>query len=270
MVEDGRCRVMAAPDLLAFAEDPQVFVAIGPDQERIMTERFVLTFSPGEHFWSTGVARVRFDVGDVRGGVREVRELVRRRGRRTAAWTIGPSATPRDVVPRLLEIGLEPESDEGSVMLVMTDPPKARSTTFKARRVSTLQEHVAAIEVANEGFAFPEEDAADERRRAPDTFEAERAGGHTIRLLVLDGDQPVATGQGWPSPSGMYLGGGATIPSHRRRGALSELVAAAWTEAVRRGTPALVTFGGAMSRSPLEHLGFRPVGRVHHLIDRLD
>ena len=262
--------MMAEPDLLAFAEDPQVFVAIGPDQERIMTDRFVLTFSPGEHFWSTGVARVRFDVGDVPGGVREVRDLVRRGGRRTAAWTIGPSATPRDVVPRLLEIGLEPESDEGSVMLVMADPPKARSTSFKARRVSTLEEHLAAIEVANEGFAFPEEDAADERRRALDTFEAERAGGHTIRLLVLDGDRPVATGQGWLSPSGMYLGGGATIPSHRRRGALSELVAAAWTEAVRRGTPALVTFGGAMSRSPLEHLGFRPVGRVHHLIDRLD
>jgi hypothetical protein len=261
--------VTAEPDLLAFAEDPQVFVAIGPDQERIMTDRFVLTFSPGEHFWSTGVSRVRFDVGDVRGGVREVRELVRRRGRRAAAWTIGPSATPRDVVPRLLEIGLEPESDEGSVMLVMTEAPKARSTTFEARRVSTLQEHLSAIDVANEGFAFPEEDAADERRRAPDTFEAERAGGHTIRLLVLDGDRPVATGQGWLSPSGIYLGGGATIPSHRRRGGLSDLVAAAWTEAVRRGTPALVTFGGAMSRSPLERLGFRSVGRVHHLIDRL-
>jgi GNAT superfamily N-acetyltransferase len=94
--------------------------------------------------------------------------------------------------------------------------------------------------------------------------------GHTIRLLVLDGDRPVATGQGWLSPFGIYLGGGATIPSHRRRGALSDLVAAAWTEAVRRGTPALVTFGGAMSRSALERLGFRPVGQVHHLIDRLD
>jgi hypothetical protein len=46
MVEDGRCHVMAAPDLLAFAEDPQVFVAIGPDQERIMTER---DRAPGSH-----------------------------------------------------------------------------------------------------------------------------------------------------------------------------------------------------------------------------
>jgi hypothetical protein len=53
---------MGEPDLLAFAEDPQAFVAIGPDQERIMTERFALTFSPGKHFWSTAVARVRFDV----------------------------------------------------------------------------------------------------------------------------------------------------------------------------------------------------------------
>lgn len=96
-VEYSRCHVTAAPDLLAFAEDPQVFVAIGPDQERILSDHFVLTFSPGEHFWSTAVARVRFDVDDVRGGVRKVRELMRRRGCRAAAWTIGPSAAPRDV-----------------------------------------------------------------------------------------------------------------------------------------------------------------------------
>jgi predicted acetyltransferase len=77
------------------------------------------------------------------------------------------------------------------------------------------------------------------------------------------------TGERWVSPFGIYLGGGATIPSHRRRGAMRALVGAAWREAVLRGTPTLVTFGGAMSASPLERLGFQAVGRVRHLIDRL-
>jgi hypothetical protein len=71
------------------------------------------------------------------------------------------------------------------------------------------------------------------------------------------------------SPLGLYLGGGATIPSDRRRGAMSALVARAWEEAVDRGTPALVTLGGAMAAAGLQRLGFRAVGRVWHLVDRI-
>jgi hypothetical protein len=39
-------------DLRAFAEDPGAFVAIGPDEERIPTDRYSVTFTPGEQFWS--------------------------------------------------------------------------------------------------------------------------------------------------------------------------------------------------------------------------
>ena len=88
------------------------------------------------------------------------------------------------------------------------------------------------------------------------------------RLLAFDGARPIATGRAWFGPQGVYLGGGATIPSHRRRGAMSSLVVAAWVEAVRRRTPALVTTGGDMSASPLRRLGFQTVGRLDHLIDR--
>jgi hypothetical protein len=51
---------------------------------------------------------------------------------------------------------------------------------------------------------------------------------------------------------------------------MGSLVAATWPEAVRRGTPALVTFGGEMSASLLQRLGFRTVGRLDHLIDRFE
>jgi len=253
--------------LLAFAEDPDAFVGVGPDEERIATDRAVVTFASGEHFWSTKVGRVRFGAGAVDAAVNEIRSLMRSRARNAAAWTIGPSATPDDLVRELTDLGMEQESTNGSTILVLTEEPSHRPTTFEVRLVASFEDHLAAIRVGNEGFAFPAHDADDELRRARDTYEAERAG-HTARLLALDRGRPVATGRAWFAPEGVHLGGGATIPSYRRRGAMGSLVVAAWDEAVRRRTPALVTFGGDMSASPLRRLGFREVGRVQHVIDR--
>ncbi len=256
--------------LLAFAEDPDLSLVLGPDEERIVTDRFVITFSPGEHYWSTSVARVRFGGTDVPDGVEEIRDAIRGRARRAAAWTVGPSATPSDLLRHLLRLGLRAESDEGSVILVLTDPPDTRPSTLEVRRVLTFEEHMAAIEVAIEGFGFPEDDAVDERRRARETFDVEREAGNVIRAVAFDDDRPVATGYACISPFGMYFGGAATTPSDRGRGGMSCVVETLWAEAVRRGTPALVTFAGAMSRSPLQRLGFRPVGRVDHLVDRFE
>jgi GNAT superfamily N-acetyltransferase len=257
-------------DLRAFAEDPGAFVAIGPDEERILTDRYSVTFTPGEHFWSASVQRLRFGVGDVAGGVAEIRGLVTDRGRNAAAWTVGPSATPDGLLELLLAMGMKSESDEGSLMLVLTEPPHAQASPFEVRLVTSYEDHLAAIEVANQGFAFPSEDALDERRRARASFQSERAGGHSVRLLVVDDGRPVAAGRAWRSPFGLYLGGGATVPSDRRRGAMSALVARAWKEAVDRGTPTLVTLGGAMAAAGLQRIGFRAVGRVWHLVDRID
>jgi hypothetical protein len=255
--------------LPGFAEDPGAFIEVAPDEERIATDRYSVTFSPGEHFWSTSVARVRFG-GDVAAGLAEIRALMAARGRTAAAWALGPSATPPRLVERLLELGLESESDEGSVILVLTEPPSVPATPFRVERVVTFEDHLAAIEVGNEAFDFTVADADDERRRAHATFDAEQAGGHTARLVAYDGARPVATGRAWRSPFGLYLGGGATIRSDRRRGAMSVLVAAAWEEAVASGTPALVTHGGRMAAQTLERLGFRAIGIVRHLIDRVD
>jgi GNAT superfamily N-acetyltransferase len=260
---------MHTAELLAFAEDPDAFVSLGPDEERIATDRAVVTFSPGDHFWSTKVARARFGDSSVVSDLTDVRALMRSRGRRDAAWSIGPSATPGDLLPQLTALGLARESAAASSILVLTEEPRARASTFEVRSVETYEDHLAAIAVANEGFAFSAHDAEDERSRARDTFAAERSG-YAMRLLALDGERAVATMRAWFAAQGVYLGGGATIPSARRRGAMSSLVAAAWEDAARRGTPALVTFAGDMSTSPLERLGFRNVGRIERLIDRFD
>jgi hypothetical protein len=253
--------------LRAFAEDPGAFVAIGSDEERILTDRYCLTFTPGEHFWSASVQRLRFGAGDVAAGVAEIRGLVAARGRNAAAWTVGPSATPGGLLERLLALGMRTESDAGSLILVLTRPPHVQPSPLRVRPVTSYEDHLAAIEVTNQGFALPAEGALDERRRAPASFQSERAGGHSVRLLALHGDRPVATGRAWCSPLGLYLGGGATIPSDRRRGAMGALVARAWEEAVGRRTPALVTLGGTMAAAGLQRMGFRAVGRVWHLVD---
>jgi hypothetical protein len=198
--------VAVDPALLAFAEDPDEYTALGPDEERIVIDRFIVMFSPGEHHWSTTVGRVRAGDGGVRGAVDAVRDLMRERGRRAAAWTIGPSATPPRLRERLIDGGLTLESEEGSTILVLDDPPIVRTGPFDVRRVSTFEDHIAAIEVAIEGFGFSEADADHERRRARDTFDAERTGGHVIRFLALDSDRPVSTGYCCPSPHGLYLG----------------------------------------------------------------
>jgi hypothetical protein len=257
-------------DLRAFAEDPGAFVAIGPDEERILTNRYSVTFTPGEHYWSASVQRLRFGVGEVAGGVAEIRGLVADRGRTAAAWTVGPSATPDGLLELLVAMGMKSESDAGSLILVLTEPPQVQEAPFEVRLVTSYADHVAAIEVANQGFAFPSEDALDERRRARASFQSERAGGHSVRLLALDWGRPVATVRAWFSPVGLYLGGGTTIPSERRRGAMGALVARAWEVAVDRGTPTLVTLGGAMAAAGLQRMGFRAVGRVWHLVDRID
>jgi hypothetical protein len=260
---------MSSPDpLIAFAEDPGASVAIGPDEERILTDRYCVTFSAGEHFWSTSVEQLRFGA-EAPSAVEEVHDLMEARGRHAAAWRVGPSSTPEDLHERLIDLGMESESDESSVVLLLTEPPEVGSSPFDVRLVSTYQEHVAAVEVGIRGFEFPEADAEDERRRASSTFEAERAGGHTVRLVAFDDDRAVATGRAWFSPFGLYLGGGATLPSDRARGAMTSLVARAWDEAVRRETPALVTHGGRMAASALQKLGFQPQGRVRHLVDRI-
>jgi acetyltransferase (GNAT) family protein len=263
-------RAMDRPELLAFAEDPTAYVAIGPDEERISTDGAVVTFEAGDHFWSTTVGRVRFADREVATELNDLRSLMRSRGRHAAAWSIGPSATPDDVVRRLLGLGLARESATPSSILVLTEQPDVRPSGFEVRRVRTFEDHVAAITVANEAFSFSAHDADDELRRAHETFEAERAGRHTARLLALDRGRPVAAGRAWFAPQGVYLGGGATIPSHRRRGAMGSLVAAAWETAVRRGTPALVALGGDMSTSPLRRVGFRCIGTIERLIDRFD
>ena len=82
----------------------------------------------------------------------------------------------------------------------------------------------------------------------------------------LDGEI-VAAGTSALTEHGLLLYGGATAPRARGRGAYRAVLHARWEEAVRNGTPALITQGGSMSRPILERIGFERVGDVHMLMD---
>jgi hypothetical protein len=87
-----------------------------------------------------------------------------------------------------------------------------------------------------------------------------------VYLAYLDG-VPVATATATFTEWGAVLNAGSTRESARGRGAYRALVAARWEDAVARGTPALVTQAGAMSRPILERLGFREVCEIRIFLD---
>ena len=237
------------------------------DEERIEDPRFIITFSPGAHYWSVAVGRLRFDTPKVADAVADIRALMQARDRDAAVWSVGGSATPADLADRLTGLGLEREGT--SDVLILSHPPaRGVAEAFEVREVRSLEDLHAWIDVSAEAFGWSGDDASDERTRAEDTWRM-GVGGSTIRLMALDDGRPVAVARASRSPHGLYLGGMATLPSDRRRGAMTALVAATWDAAARDGTPAVVAYGGSMSAPGFLRLGFETTGRVVHLIDRL-
>src|SRR5215210_1329552 len=82
------------------AEYPNSFAPLGPNDERIETDRFTLCIGQGRS-WNT-VQRQRFHAGEVDDVLEEVRSMLRSRGRTSTQWEVGSSAQPLDLVDLLL------------------------------------------------------------------------------------------------------------------------------------------------------------------------
>ena len=242
------------------AEYPNSFSPLGPGDERIETGRYTLCIGAGAS-WNT-VQQQRFAVADVDAVLEEVRATLRERGRTKTQWEVGSSA-PAGLVDALLERGLVHDKDPFAVALVLTHEPPSGPSNAVAGRVETFEDFVAACAVQWEAFeASPEEI---EEARA--VLESRWRDSPVFRHAVwLDGEI-VCTGTAAPTPHGLLLFGGATLPWARGRGAYRALIRARWDDAVSSGSPALITQGGSMSRPILERLGFEPVGHVHMLVD---
>jgi hypothetical protein len=247
--------------LREIAEYPNSFGPLGPKDERIDTERYTLCMGTGKT-WNT-VQRQRMRADEVDEVLAEVRSLLRERGREKTQWEVGSAAEPPDLVERLLERGLTWDKEPYAVALVLTREPPPPPPEIVARRVETFEEYAAANAVQWEAFGMPAEEVEENRAKLAERF-AETV--NAMHAAWLDGEI-VAAGTAAPTEHGLLLYGGATLERARGRGAYRAVLHARWQEAVRNGTPALITQGGSMSRPILERLGFERVGEIRMLMD---
>ena len=254
---------MITSELREYAETPDRFSIVASEiVTRYADERVCIIEGPT---WAS-VSGVRTDdvealLADVRGRVAPGTDMT---------WSIGPSAEPADVHERLQELGLGEPRDRTPVLhaLAATTPLPATPPGIDVTEVQTFGEFVAAQEVRWEAFATPPERREREVPHLEAFFaDAMRTGVPVSFLARLDG-RPAATAMSIPSPRGVFLIGGCTAEWARGRGLYRALVRARWDDAVRRGTPALVTHAKPDTSLPiLERLGFVEVCRLRRLQD---
>ncbi len=265
-VSRGRLVVRAPGERVAamlreIAEYPNSFGPVPAGGERVETPRFTLCMGRGST-WNT-VQRQRFDAAEIDDVLAEVHGLLRERGRRSTQWEVGSAAEPANLVDLLLERGVVPDRDAYAVALVLRRAPRPGPAGAVGRRVETFEEYAAACEVQFAAFETRGEELAEARALVADSW-ADRT---TLMHAVWMDGEVVSAGTAMPVSEGLLLYGGATAPHARGRGAYRALLRARWDEAAARGTPALITQGGSMSRPILERAGFEPVGHVHMLLD---
>lgn len=256
---------MIDPITLSLAENANTHSPLGPAQERIENDRFVLWMGPGEHPAYNVVQRLRLTPESVAETIEEVHGILRERGRFACTWEIGSSATPSDLRERLYARGMVDDGDPDVAAMLLAEPPPPPPPGVEVRPVRNADEYIEAKRVAHAAFGMPDEpDKADWWRAG---YEEQEALGIGRTFVALIGGRIVAHGTSTYTEHGVTLNGGATAPEARGRGAYRALVRARWDDAVERGTPVLVTQAGAMSRPILERIGFVEVARIWILLD---
>jgi Fe2+ transport system protein FeoA len=242
---------------LELAENANTYTPLGPGQERVVTDRYVLWLGRGrEPGWNVA-QRFRFAAHELEEVRAEIHDHLRRRGRTACSWEVGTHATPDDLVERLLALGLVDDRPTPlAIGMVLREPPAQAPLDVEVRRVETADDAFAAEKIAAVAFGMP---TPVRRPFIPDP-------NNVVYLALVDGE-PVARASASFGPHGVSLFGGATLPAARGRGAYRALVAARWHDAVERGTPLLVTQAGPMSRPILARLGFQEVCELRILVD---
>jgi GNAT superfamily N-acetyltransferase len=237
------------------AENPNTYVPLRRGHERVVTDRYVFWLGGGDQAGLNVAQRFRFRAEELDEVRAEIHEHVRRRGRTACSWEVGSSATPADLVERLLELGLEEDDEPLRIGMALTvEPPEVPGVDV--RRAESDDERRLAAALGAEVFGTP-------------YVEPPPPDPGTIVYLAYVGGRPVGRATGSFSEHGVNLSGGAVLPEARGRGAYRALVRARWDDAVARGTPLAVTDAGSQSRPILARLGFRELCTIRALIDRL-
>jgi len=210
--------------------------------------------------------RNRFAADAVDQRIDEVRDWFASAGRPRFTWVVGTRSSPPDLAARLLAAGAEPaKEDPEMAAMVLTEAPAA-APGVELRLSTTYEDILVARNLTAELLNIPAADVPSDAAMR-EIWEATRDGEYRTFIAFVD-DVPVGRASCSPTEAGpMELANAGVLPAYRGRGIYRALVRARWDEAVRRGTPVLVTQAGAMSKPVLERLGFRTVGSILRLED---
>jgi GNAT superfamily N-acetyltransferase len=249
--------------LLELAEEPGLWLPPEPSRDVVLADGYCVVFY-GRSVW---VHRIRLDGGRVEAAVETVRELLRVRGLDEVTWWVGERSQPPDLAERLEALGLADEAEHLTTLAIDHEP--AGTPAVDVRLVESLAQHLAALEIDWAAFDVPPDEREERRARARAAWPLIVADGRSaVWLAYLDG-AAVGFGRAVFTPWVGLLLGGATAPHARGRGVYTALVHARWRETVARGVPRAVVSAGPMSTPILERLGFRRLGAVRLLRDRL-
>ena len=260
---------MRGRDWAFVAEDADAYQGLAPSTERDVRPELVLVHRPGGDSWSNLACRVRFETATTDTSIATARDWFSERGVASFRWLVGPSATPGDIVNRVVASGAVPDQDEPELnaMVLDREPPAVSGVAVRPVVSYADFEQMERIREAVFGRPTPASVDPGSARRAR-WAETQATPGYAAFIAELDGEAVafgvmIATGVG-----PMLLAGGVTLPAARGRGAYRALVRARWEAAARAGVPVLVTQAQASSRPILERLGFRPTGIIQVLTDR--
>ena len=250
--------------LLELAEEPGLWLPPEPSHDVVVADGYCVAFY-GRSAW---VHRIRLDEQAVEPAVEAVRALLRSRGLDEVSWWVGERSRPRDLAERLERLGLGDDDPARMTTLAIASAP-AGAPAAEVRRVTTLADYLTALEIDWASFGIDEEERAARREAARTAWPLIVADGRSVVYLAFVDGEAAGFGRAVFTPWAGLLLGGATLPAFRGRGVYSSTVHARWRESVARGVPRLVVSAGPMSAPILERLGFRRIGGVRLLRDRL-
>ncbi|HST15185.1 MAG TPA: GNAT family N-acetyltransferase [Gaiellaceae bacterium] len=248
-----------APTVAELAEDAAVHVLPRPGFETIFRDEFF--FEAGRH--RASMQRLRLD--DVESAVAWAREQCARRSIERCEWWVGWSASPADLADRLTGLGFVPDDEEAKLTGMSIDHEPLAAPQVEVRRIETMEQQLAALEVDWDVWSLPEAERVSRRAYEHERFDPNGAVHH---FAAYADDTPVGFGRAIDMDHGVALMGGAVLPEARRRGVYRALVHARWEHASARGTPLLVVQAGRMSAPVLTGLGFRRHGTILLFVDR--
>jgi hypothetical protein len=245
--------------ILEVVENANTYTPLAPGDVRIVDERYVLWMGRGDQPGWNVAQRFRLKPEELEEVRAEIHGHLRARGRTACTWEVGSSATPPDLVDRLLALGLVDDDEPLAIGMALTEPPAAAAPPgIEVRPAASDADELVAAEIAATAFGIGPP--------VPRLFDPD--SDVVTYLAYLDGE-PVGRATGSFGEHGVSLFGGGVLEHARGRGVYRALVLARFADAAARGTPAAFTQAARQSRPILARLGFRELCSIRILLDHL-